>query len=247
MKTVQEVSRITGISVRTLHYYHEIGLLEPEKIGYNGYRYYGDSSLAKLQEILFFRELGFTLKEIRKITQDPGYDKAEALNNHINLLELKKQRLNRLIDLARATLRGENIMEFKAFDDKEIKATKEKYKTETKERWGSTSAYKESQEKENSYTPEQWEAIHREMDEIMAGFAKNAQADPADPQVQDLVKQWQQHLTKYYYEATNEILKSLGQMYVADQRFTANIDKYGEGTAKIMSQAIACYVAGSPQ
>lgn len=245
MRTVQEVSRITGISVRTLHYYHEIGLLEPEKIGNNNYRYYGTKSLAKLQEILFFRELGFSLKEISKIIHDPGYNKEEALNNHITLLELKKQRLDRLINLARTTLKGENIMEFNAFDDNEIKTTKEKYKAETKERWGSTKAYKQSQEKTDNYTQDQWQAIHREMDQIMTGFAQRTQADPADVQLQDLVKQWQQHLTKYYYEATDEILAGLGQMYVADQRFTANIDKYGHGTAEIMSKAIAYYVANS--
>ncbi|MDO4542892.1 MAG: MerR family transcriptional regulator [Bacillota bacterium] len=244
MKTVKEVSRLTGVSVRTLHYYHEIGLVNPKHTAANGYRYYGTQELERLQEVLFFRELDFSLKEIKNIMDTPGYDRQRALTNHISLLKMKKQRLTALINLAEQALEGEKNMEFKAFDDKEIKAAKEQYKAEARERWGQSPEYAESQEKEKNYTEAQWQAIHKEMDEIMTGFAQNSAADPGDPKLQELVRRWQEHLTKYYYKATNEILGCLGQMYVADERFAANIDKYGEGTAKILSQAIAIYVSG---
>lgn len=242
MKTVKEVSDLTGVTVRALRYYDEIGLLPPTVVAINGYRYYDEAALTRLQEILFFRELGFALKDIKSIINNPSYDRGEALMKHINLLNLQKQRLSELIELAQAALKGERTMEFDAFDDKDIKASQEKYQAEAKERWGETKAYAESEDKTAHYTAADWQIIQGEMDGIMARFAAHAQDNPADPDIQDLVKQWQEFLTKYYYQATNEILASLGQMYISDDRFTANIDKYGPGTAALLSQAIAIYV-----
>ncbi|MEG1495961.1 MAG: MerR family transcriptional regulator [Clostridiales bacterium] len=242
MKTVKEVSVLTGITVRTLHYYDEIGLFCPTAITEKGYRLYDDLALSQLQEILFFREMGFPLKEIKTIRENPQYNKKIALKNHIEILKMKKNRLENLIDLAQATLKGENTMEFEAFDDKEIKVTQEKYKEEAKERWGETTEYQNSEDKTKNYSQKQWELIRQEMDEIMNGFGAEVGNDPKSPHIQKLVKDWQEHLTKYYYDATNELLGALGEMYVADPRFTANIDKYGKGVAKLLSDAIAIYV-----
>ena len=135
---IKEFAEFTGVSVRTLHYYDEIGLLVPAYVDRStGYRYYDENSLLRMQEILFYRELEFSLKSIGEILSSPNYDKSKVLNEQKNLLTLKKERLERLILAIDGALKGENIM--KAFDNSEF----EKNKAEAKEKWGATSAYKE--------------------------------------------------------------------------------------------------------
>ena len=235
---IKEFAEITGVSVRTLHYYDEIGLLKPACVDeFTGYRYYDESSLIRMQEILFYRELDFSLKSISDILSSPDYDKTKALKEQKHLLTLKKERLERLISAIDGAVKGENVM--KAFDNSEF----EKYKTEAKEKWGNTDAYKEHSEKTKNYSAEKWNGLAEGMNDILAEFAvcmKNNKT-PDSAEAQELVKSLQNHITENYYLCTNDILAGLGQMYVADERFKNNIDKHAEGTAQFISDAIKTY------
>ncbi len=235
---IKEFAEFTGVSVRTLHYYDEIGLLEPAFVDRaTGYRYYDENSLLRMQQILFYRELDFSLKRIEEILSAPDYDKQKALQEQKTLLTLKKQRLERLIEAIDSAAKGEHIM--KAFDNSEF----ETYKHEVKEKWGKTDAYRQHQEKTKNYSKQKWNDLAEGMDQIMAEFAlcmKNGEA-PDSSEAQDLVKALQSHITENYYHCTDQILAGLGQMYVADDRFRENIDKHGDGTAQFIRDAIEIY------
>lgn len=235
---IKDFAEFTGVSVRTLHYYDEIGLLKPAFVDRaTNYRFYDESSLLRMQEILFYRELDFPLKNIKEILLSPNYDKSKALNEQRHLLTLKKERLERLISAIDGALKGENIM--KAFDNSEF----EKYKTEAKEKWGQTSAYKEYETTTKGYSAGKWNDLADEMDRIMAEFASCMKKgeEPDSGEAQNLVKCLQNHITENYYLCTNEILAGLGQMYVGDERFKNNIDKHADGTAAFVSEAIETY------
>lgn len=231
MKTVKEISRLTGISVRTLHYYDEIDLLKPTGTTDAGYRLYDDTALERLHRILLFRELQFPLKEIKKILSDPDFDAGTALKEQIKMLEMQKNRLNEIICSARELLiKGSENMDFSVFDKTEI----ESYANEAKQKWGHTDAYKEYGQKRSDFT--------ENADEFMQIFAeigklKNLPSDSEE--VQALIRKLQNFITENYYTCTNEMLKQLGQMYVADERFKNNIDKAGGvGTAEFVAKAI---------
>jgi len=235
---IKEFAKFTGVSVRTLHYYDEIGLLAPAHVDRTtGYRYYDEDSLLRMQEILFYRELDFSLKSIGEILSSPDYDKTNALKEQKQLLTLKKERLERLISAIDGAVKGENIM--KAFDNSEF----EKYKAEAKEKWGQTSAYKEHAEKTGNYSGKKWNDLAEGMDRIMEDFAVCMRGEglPDSAEAQELVKKLQNHITENYYVCTKEILAGLGQMYVADERFRNNIDKHADGTAAFVSEAIKIY------
>ena len=237
MKTVHEASQISGVSVRTLHHYDAIGLLRPTAVTEAGYRLYDDTALARLQSILLFRELAFPLKEIKRIMDDPQFDQATALEQQIRLLELQQERLSRLIDLARETMKtGVTHMDFTAFDNSKL----EQYAAEVKERWGNTAAYQESAQRPAA---DQKEAAAG----LMAQFARMGRlrtGDPAGQEAQAAVRELQQFITKYFYTCTPEILAGLGQMYTADDRFRTSIDAAGgEGTADFAGKAITVYCA----
>ena len=235
---IKEFAVFTGVSVRTLHYYDEIGLLAPAYIDKNsGYRFYDESSILRMQEILFYRELDFSLKSIGEILSSPNYDKSKALKEQKQLLILKKERLERLILAIDSAVKGANVMT--AFDNSEF----EKYKAETQEKWGKTDAYKEHAERTKNYSKQKWNDLAEGMDHIMAEFALCMRKDesPDSTEAQNLVKMLQNHITENYYVCTNEILAGLGQMYVADERFRNNIDKHADGTATFICEAIAVY------
>ena len=235
---IKEFADFTGVSVRTLHYYDEIGLLAPAFVDNStGYRFYDENSLSRMQEILFYRELDFTLKNIEEILSSPDYNKIKALNEQQQLLILKKERLERLISAIDSAMKGENIMT--AFDNSEF----EKYKAETQEKWGKTDAYKEHSERTKNYSKQKWNDLAEGMNHIMAEFAlcMRKNETPDSEEVQNLVKMLQSYITENYYLCTNEILAGLGQMYVADERFKNNIDKYADGTAAFICEAIAGY------
>ena len=238
---INDVAKLTGITVRTLHYYDEIGLLKPSKITDAGYRIYDEKNLETLQQILLFREMNFPLSEIKEIISNPKFDRIDALEKHKKLLIKKRQRLDNLINLVDNTIKGENDMSFKEFDMTEIEATKEKYAKEVKERYGKTDAYKEYEVKTKNSDKDKWNDVNTEANEIFKTFADNKDKAPESEEVQELVKRWQSHITKNYYNCTKEILASLGLMYVNDERFKENIDKCGEGTAEFMSKAIEVY------
>lgn len=240
---INEVAKLTGVTVRTLHYYDEIGLLKPNEITDSGYRIYGDNELETLQQILFFRELDFPLSDIKKIITNPSYDKSEALAKHKELLLQKRNRLNGLIKLVDKTIKGDNNMSFKEFDTTEIEASKSKYADEVKQRWGETDAYNESEQKTSNYDQKQWNMINGECSEILKSFADNRNLSPDSEEAQKLVERWQACITKNFYKCTKDILSGLGIMYVEDERFTQNIDKNGAGTAEFMARAIKIYCA----
>ena len=238
MLTVHEVSERTGVSVRTLHHYHAIGLLTPAEVTQAGYRLYDDGSLKRLHSILFFRELQFSLKEIKGILDDPGFDPQKALDQQIRLLELQRERIDRIIKQAKDMKKGDRTMGFDIFDQREI----EKYKQEAKEKWGGTEAYKESERKAAGRTSGQESGIVEGLMDVFRELGALRELPPEDPAVQEKVAYLQQYITDHYYTCTNEILKGLGQMYVCDERFRGNIDKAGgEGTAAFASRAIAVY------
>ncbi len=238
----KEFADLTGVSVRTLHYYDEIGLLKPCSVDpQNGYRYYDETSLARMQEILFYRELDFSLNSIAEILTSPNYDKRKALAGQKNLLILKRDRLNRLIGAIDSAMEGEKVM--KAFDNSEYESAKKQYEKEARERWGDTDAYREYSEKTKNYTKKKWDSVTSEMMEIFAEFAacRNSGAQPDSVEAQALAAKLQAHITANCYNCTKEILAGLGQMYIADERFRKNIDKHGEGTAQFAADAIVVY------
>ncbi|MCR5299625.1 MAG: MerR family transcriptional regulator [Erysipelotrichaceae bacterium] len=238
MLTVHEVSERTGVSVRTLHHYDAIGLLTPAEVTQAGYRLYDDGNLKRLHSILFFRELQFSLKEIKDILDDPEYDPQRALDQQIRLLELQRARIDRIIKQAKDMKKGDRTMGFDIFDHKEI----EQYKQEAKEKWGRTEAYKESVRKAAGRTTEQESGIAEGLMDVFREFGALRSLPPEDPAVQEKTAYLQQYITDHYYTCTKEILKGLGQMYVCDERFRENIDQAaGEGTAEFASRAIAAY------
>ena len=235
---IKEFAEYTGVSVRTLHYYDEIALLEPAYVDdVTGYRYYDENSILRMQEILFYRELDFSLKSIGEILSSPHYDKSKALKEQKHLLMLKKERLERLILAIDGAVKGENVM--KAFDNREF----EKYQAEAKEKWGNTDAYKEYEEKSKDYSNDKKNDLASTLDHIMEEFAvcMKSGAEPSSDEAQVLVKTLQNHISENYYHCTKDILAGLGQMYVLDERFKNNIDKHAEGTAEFICNAIEVY------
>lgn len=234
MKTVKEISRLTGVSVRTLHYYDEINLLKPTETTDAGYRLYDDTALERLHSILLFRELKFPLGEIKAILDSNGFDKEAALKEQIKLLEMQKNRLDEIIDSARKLLmKGNNNMSFSAFNKSEI----DKYADEAKKKWENTAAYKEFAEKHSDSNDKTEEFM-----QIFAEIGKIKHLEPDSQTVQSMIKKLQNFITENYYTCTDDILKGLGQMYIADERFKNNIDSTGgNGTAEFTAQAINTY------
>ena len=234
--TVKQVSQLTGLTVRTLHHYDQIGLLKPAFVAENGYRYYNQENLARLQEILLFRELDFPLKDIQQLLDVTEVNRQQVLRDHITLLELKRERLDCIINHARLlTEKGGEVMDFHAFDSSQLEA----YKAEAKERWGNTSAFAEFEEK---YDASKDRVFAQEMQAIFEFFGKMQSLESDHPDVQAQVANLQAYITENFYTCTKEILQNLGFMYVEDERFSANIDRAGgPGTVAFVSQAIAIY------
>lgn len=244
MRTVKEVSRLTGVSVRTLHHYDAIGLLKPTEVTGAGYRLYDDTALGRLQSILLFRELQFPLKEIKAILDSPDFDLSEALEQQIQLLELQKKHIGELISFAREIQKeGGKNMDFHIFDKSEI----EKYKEEARQKWGGTKAYEEFEQRaESADSGHGTDEGGRRIMDIFAkiGAMRQKNLPPAHKDVQEKIRSLQNLITDSYYTCTPAILKELGQMYVNDQRFRQNIDRTGgEGTATFTKQAIEVYCA----
>lgn len=238
---INEVARLTGVTVRTLHYYDQIGLLPPSSVTEAGYRIYDKEALETLQQILFFRELRFSLKEIKEILRNPDYDKTEALRKQRSLLIQKREQLDDLIALVDYTIKGDGNMDSENFNMTDVEKTKQLYAAEVRKRWGNTPAYRESQEKSGAYDTEKWHMTAGQSSAILKEFAKLRHMKPDSQEAQALVKKWQDYITENFYTCTNEILAALGAMYTDDERFTENIDQNGAGTAKFMSEAIAVY------
>ena len=240
MKIVHEVRKLAGISVRTLHHYDAIGLLTPTTTTEAGYRLYDDDALERLQCILFFKELEFPLKDIKEILDSPNFERNKALEQQIELLTIKKEHLENLINLARGiqTTGVKKIMDFKAFDTKKM----DDYAKQAKESYGSTTAYKEYEEKSKGRTKEDEKSLGIGMMNIFAEIGKMLSLEPSDEAVQAKVAELRAYITEHFYNCTPEILSGLGQMYAGGGEMTENINNYaGEGTAEFTAEAIQVY------
>ncbi len=245
---VKQISDLTGVSIRTLHHYDEIGLLQPGRMNDAGYRLYSQDDLARLQEILFFRELDFSLAEIRGIIESPGYNRVEALTDQKQLLAAKVTRLKKIIKTIDKTMdndkRGVDMSNEDLFGGLVDEETQAEYAREAKERWGETDAYKESARKTAKYTRADWERINAEGGDIYSKIADLVKAGvtPEEASVQIQIQKWRDHITANFYNCTIDICQGLGEMYLADVRFKTNIDKVCPGLTEFLSKAIAFYV-----
>lgn len=250
---VKEVAELVGVSVRTLHHYDQIGLLIPKSTTQAGYRLYTDKDLERLQQILFFKEIGFHLQEIKQILDSPGFDRKQALQAHKELLIEKRKRLEEIIRTVEKTIssiEGGKEMDkkemFDGFDMSIIEEYKEKYAEEARQKYGKETV-DECEQKTSGYTESDWARIMAKSDEIYQKLAASMDKGPADPRVQEAVAEWRQHITDHFYHCTLEIFRGLGDLYVDDERFTASIDKYKAGLAKFMREAMHIYCDNQEQ
>lgn len=237
--SVHEVAELTGITVRTLHYYDEIGLLKPTKVTEAGYRMYDDTALSRLQSVLLFRELEFPLKEIKAILDSPNFDQSEAIAQQIKLLELQYKHIGELITFTREIQkRGVKEMSFDVFNKSEI----EEYEAEVKAKWGNTKAYQEYKQKDTARNGSSYSETANELLTMFSELGGLKHLAPNSDEVQKKIAELQKFITDNYYVCTNEIFSGLGEMYVCDERFGNNIDKAGgDGTADFVKQAIVMY------
>ncbi|MBR7552948.1 MerR family transcriptional regulator [Allobacillus sp. GCM10007491] len=234
---VKEVADLVGISVRTLHHYDEIGLLIPEDTTEAGYRVYSEKNLEDLQQILFFKELGFNLKKIKEIMDSPIFDRQEALRMQHQMLLEKRKRLNKMIATIEKTIKhsqGEISMsseeKFEGFD-----FNQNPYEKEAREKWGDKAVDQANEKTKNMTTFEQ-----ERFNDIFRRLADIRHLSPESEKAQAMIQEWYQYLNKignYSLEA----FKGLGEMYVNDERFTKNIDQFGEGLAQFMCAAMSVY------
>lgn len=241
--TVGDVARLAGISVRTLHHYDEVGLLSPSERSEAGYRLYTDSDLAALQQVLFYRELGFGLEDIRQVMCDPGFDRLEALVTQRTLLAEKAAQLHHMIEAVDKAIDGtqkgiamskEEMFEvFGDFDPAE-------YEDEVQERWGETDAYKESARRTARYTKDDWARFKAESEQIGSDTAALMDAGvPADdPRAMDLAEQARLQIDTWFYPCSKQMHMNLAEMYIADPRFTATYERIHVGMAQYWHDAI---------
>lgn len=240
--TVKEVADLVGISVRTLHHYDDIGLLTPAHVTESGYRQYSDDNLAQLQQILFFKELGFPLKAIRDMMNSPAYDQLEALELQFRMLQEKRVKLDQMIRTMEKTIqhaKGERDMTHKEkFEGLDF--SHNPYEQEARERWGNQ-AVDRSKARMEKLTKAEQEEMKQRWDDLYRRMAIIRETPPASEEAQALIAEWYELLNSFGYPYTLEAFKMLGQMYVDDERFTRNIDQYGEGLAQFMCEAMAVY------
>ncbi|MFZ6029149.1 MAG: MerR family transcriptional regulator [Chloroflexota bacterium] len=242
--TVKQLAQLAGVSARTLRYYDSIGLLKPNHYGENGYRYYDDEALLRLQQIRFYRALDFSLEVIGAILNAPDFDLLTALQTHRQALAGRVERFTQLIQTVDNTilhLKGVLPMKdkkplFAGFDEEQQK----EYEREAEQRWGSTSTWTESQHRWKSYTDEQKEQIFARASQIHHTILDNMDKGYDSPEVQQAVAAWYQHLGSFY-EPNLEILRGLGQAYAEDPRFRASYEAMHPDMPDFMRQAIEFY------
>ena len=242
MYSLKEVSRMTGITPRTLRHYDRIGLLPPTGRTEGGYRLYDDGSLERLQQILLFRELEFSLKDIEQFLSAPDFDRNRALEQQIGLLELKKEHIENLILFAKGLwlkgTRGLKLMDFTAFDKEKL----DEYAAQARENWEKTPAWQEYEKKKKDWKPDEEANIERDIMAFFVGFGALRDTDPASEAAQKQVRALQDYITQHLYTCTDEILAGLGKMYDGGGAFTENIDAAGgPGTAHFAAEAIEIY------
>jgi DNA-binding transcriptional MerR regulator len=246
--TVSEVASAAGVSVRTLHHYDATGLLTPSARTDAGYRLYGQRDLERLQEILFFRELGLTLDDIATLLQGGALDRHAALELQREMLEQKAARLQAMIaSIDRALqaqtkgIRMDKDEMFEVFGDFDPT----EYEAEVEERWGETDAYKESARRTARYTKEDWARFKTESEEIGAEAIAlmDAGVAPDDPRATDVVEKARLQIDTWFYPCSHEMHSNLAEMYIADPRFTATYEKMRTGMAQWWHNAILANAA----
>ena len=240
MKTVTEVSRLTGVSIRALHHYDAIGLLKPAQVTDAGYRLYDDASLERLYMILVFRELGLSLKEIGHILDSPDYDRNRALEQQIRRMQEKVDKLQNRISLAKGILvMGVKYMDFEGFDGTKM----DDYSAQAKTLYGKTDAYKEYEQKSKNRSKEQSADLGNQ---VMDFFARLGRMRPCEPDCAEALawaKELQDFFTEHYYTCTPQILSTLAESYAGGGSMTENIDKAGgSGTGAFAKQVIDAYL-----
>lgn len=242
---VKEVARLAKVTVRALHHYHEIGLLVPSGRTESGYRLYSEDDLLRLQQILLGRELGLSLEQIRQDLDDPSLDREAALVEHRR--ELVKRMYDvaamiRSVDQALQTLKGETEMNpkdlFDGFDPS-------RHEAEVQERWGDTDAYREANRRTKGYSRDDWAKIKAEDKALMEALAEKLREDKSaeDDEVLELAERHRLHLDRWFYPCSHRMHAGLGEMYVADERFTKAIERHGEGLAAFLAAAIRANAA----
>jgi len=240
--TVKQIADIAGVSRRTLHYYDEIGLLEPSSVGQNGYRYYDDGSLLQLQQILFYREMGLELQRIKEVLHDPDFDTVAALQSHRRTLRHRIARLQLLIRTVDTTLMhliGKVEMSADTMFEGLSEETQKQYEEEAVDRWGETA--QESIKLWNSYSEKRKKETMQEGSDIHLEIVAHMAEGAGSPEVQALIARWHQHL-RYFYEPTTEMLAGLGDMYNDHPDFHANFAKMHPDLPAFLQEAIAIYV-----
>jgi MerR family transcriptional regulator, thiopeptide resistance regulator len=249
--TVSQVARMSLVSVRTLHHYDEIGLLRPSGRSEAGYRLYSDADLQRLQQILFFRELELSLEEIARILDDPGFDVGSALRMQRQMLTERAVKVGALIKAVDAAIahleKGALGMRHKdSKDDQNVDVfaawrefKQEDYEEETKQRWGDGEAYKESKKRTGGYTKEDWEALGKEAEGIYRKVMALMEAGtPADSEAaMAAAEEHRQHISRWFYPCAKQMHQGLGELYVNDARFTANIDRMKVGMSRYLCEA----------
>lgn len=243
--TVKQVAELAGVSVRTLHHYDQIDLLKPSQIGANGYRYYDDDALLRLQQILFYRELGLELAQIKDVLDSPDFDAVAALKSHRATLIERGRRISDLIDTIDDTIKhlsGEAGMNraklFKGFSDEQQK----QYEREARLQWD-PQIVNSSIKRWNTYTQQERDAIADEGNAIYSAIADTIDAGltAESDEVQALMRRWHQHIC-YFYEPSLDILRGLGELYITHPDFIANFAKVHPQLASFMQTAINQYV-----
>ncbi len=245
MYTVKQLSELAGVSVRTLHYYHEIGLLSPTRVGGNGYRYYDDAALLRLQQIMFYRELGLELLQIRTVLDDPDFDVLTALRFHRVALETQRERLKNLIDTVDATilhLAGEHDMSKKQLFAGFSPEQQKEYEREARLQYGPEHV-NESVRRWNGYTQAQKDAIMAEGGTIYSDLAAAlvSGTPPQDEAVQAILTRWHRHI-EHFYTPTLDILRGLGELYHSDPAFIANFQQFHADLPDYLHAGITHYV-----
>lgn len=246
--TVQKLAQLAGVSSRTLRYYDEIGILKPARINSSGYRIYGQPEVDRLQQILFYRELGVCLDQIKEIITAPAYDAADALREHREKLLEKRKQLDLLIANVEKTImsaEGRRTMsdkeKFEGFKKKMIEENEKKFGKEIREKYGDETV-DQSNAKLMNMTKDQHEEVTKLAEEVNSTLADAIKTgDPSGDLAQkaaDLHKQW---ITFYWSEYSKEAHAGLAEMYVADERFKAYYDKIHPGAAEFLRDAILIY------
>ncbi|WP_369198833.1 MerR family transcriptional regulator [Streptomyces djakartensis] len=242
--SVGQVAGFAGVTVRTLHHYDDIGLLVPSERSHAGHRRYSDADLDRLQQILFYRELGFPLDEVAALLDDPDADPRAHLRRQHDLLTARIEKLRKMAAAVEhameARTMGLNLTpeeKFEVFGDHDP----EQYDEEVQERWGGTAAYAESQRRVARYTKDDWTRIQAEAadwGERYAALIADGEA-PTGEAAMALAEEHRQHICAHFYECSYEMHRCLGEMYVADERFTAFYDAIRPGLAAHLKDAIA--------